>query len=139
MANFATRHGRGLCDSNGETTSVRDFVKMAFFELGISIEFKGEGVHEKGFVVSCNNLELGKQVISVDPSYFPPTEVDLLIGDPTKSKTKLGWIPKYNLTSMIKEMVQYDLNRIRKRQILRSIYYKTLILFVANRWSCCGN
>ncbi len=102
----------------GETTYVRDFVKMSFAELGILIEFSGLGVEEKGYVVSCSNpeyiLEIGKQVIAVDPSYFRPTEVDLLIGDPTKSKTKLGWEPKYNLASMVKEMVQSDLSRIRK-------------------------
>jgi GDPmannose 4,6-dehydratase len=84
----------------GETTFVRDFVRMAFAELGITIEFKGEGVNEKGFVSSCSNpefqLEIGKQVIAVDPQYFRPTEVDLLIGDPTKSKTKLGWKPQYD-------------------------------------------
>jgi GDPmannose 4,6-dehydratase len=111
----------------GETTYVRDFVKMSFAELGILVEFKGKGVEEKGFVVACNNpeyqLEIGKQVIAVDPSYFRPTEVDLLIGDPTKSKTKLGWVPQYNLASMVKEMVQSDLNRIRKSQILKAAGY----------------
>ena len=111
----------------GETTYVRDFVKMSFAELGILVEFKGKGVEEKGFVVACNNpeyqLEIGKQVIAVDPSYFRPTEVDLLIGDPTKSKTKLGWVPQYNLASMVKEMVQSDLNRIRKSQILNAAGY----------------
>jgi GDPmannose 4,6-dehydratase len=111
----------------GETTYVRDFVKMSFAELGILIEFRGNGIEEKGYVVSCSNpqyqLEVGKLVISVDPSYFRPTEVDLLIGDPTKSKTKLGWVPKYNLASMVKEMVQSDLNRIRKSQILKAVGY----------------
>jgi GDPmannose 4,6-dehydratase len=111
----------------GETTYVRDFVKMSFEEVGVSIEFKGKGVEEKGYVVSCSNpeynLEKGKQVIAVDPSYFRPTEVDLLIGDPTKSRTKLGWVPKYNLASMVKEMVQSDLNRIRKSQILKAAGY----------------
>jgi GDPmannose 4,6-dehydratase len=106
----------------GETTYVRDFVRMAFAELGIAIEFKGEGVNEKGYVLSCSNgayqLEIGKQVIAVDPKYFRPTEVDLLIGDPTKSKTKLGWVPKYDLAGLVKEMVQSDLNRIKKEQIL---------------------
>jgi GDPmannose 4,6-dehydratase len=100
---------------------------MSFAELGILIQFKGKGVEEKGYVVSCNNpeykLELGKLVVSVDPSYFRPTEVDLLIGDPTKSKTKLGWVPKYNLASMVKEMVQSDINRIRKIQILKAAGY----------------
>jgi GDPmannose 4,6-dehydratase len=107
----------------GETTYVRDFVRMAFSEVGIQIEFKGEGVNEKGFVVSCTNpsfqIEIGKQIIAVDPKYFRPTEVDLLIGDPTKSKTKLGWVPKYSLASLVQEMVQSDLNRMRTEQILK--------------------
>jgi GDPmannose 4,6-dehydratase len=112
----------------GETTYVRDFVRMAFSELGIAIEFKGEGVNEKGYVLSCSNaayqLEIGKQVIAVDPKYFRPTEVDLLIGDPTKSKTKLGWVPKYDLAGLVKEMVQSDLNRIKKEQILHEAGYR---------------
>jgi GDPmannose 4,6-dehydratase len=112
----------------GETTHVRDFVRMAFAELGIAIEFKGEGVNEKGYVLSCSNssyqLEIGKQVIAVDPKYFRPTEVDLLIGDPTKSKTKLGWVPKYDLAGLVKEMVQSDLNRIKKEQILHKAGYR---------------
>jgi GDPmannose 4,6-dehydratase len=106
----------------GETTLVRDFVRMAFGQVGIEIEFKGEGVNEKGFVFACNNpnyqLEIGKQVVAVDPKYFRATEVDLLIGDPTKSKTKLGWVPKYDLAGLVKEMVESDLNNMKKDQIL---------------------
>jgi GDPmannose 4,6-dehydratase len=79
-------------------------------------------------VLSCSNaayqLEIGKQVIAVDPKYFRPTEVDLLIGDPTKSKTKLGWVPKYDLAGLVKEMVQSDLNRIKKEQILHEAGYR---------------
>lgn len=112
----------------GETTYVRDFVRMAFAELGIGIEFKGDGVNEKGYVLSCSNasyqLEIGKQVIAVDPKYFRPTEVDLLIGDPTKSKTKLGWVPKYDLAGLVKEMVQSDLNLIKKEDILNKAGYR---------------
>jgi GDPmannose 4,6-dehydratase len=112
----------------GKTTYVRDFVRMAFAELGIAIEFKGEGVNEKGYVLSCSNsayqLEIGNQVIAVDPKYFRPTEVDLLIGDPTKSKTKLGWVPKYDLAGLVKEMVQSDLNHIKKEQILHEAGYR---------------
>jgi GDPmannose 4,6-dehydratase len=111
----------------GQTTYVRDFVRMAFAELGITIEFKGEGVNEKGYVLSCSNesyqLEIGKLVIAVDPKYFRPTEVDLLIGDPTKSKTQLGWVPKYDLAGLVKEMVESDLNLIRKAQILSTAGY----------------
>jgi GDPmannose 4,6-dehydratase len=106
----------------GVTTIVRDFVEMAFGQVGIEIEFKGKGVNEKGFVFACNNpnyqLEIGKQVVAVDPKYFRPTEVDLLIGDPTKSKTKLGWVPKYDLAGLVKEMVESDLNNMKKEQIL---------------------
>ncbi len=112
----------------GETNYVRDFVRMAFAEVGIEIEFKGQGVHEKGYVKACNNIEfqieIGKQVIALDPQYFRPTEVDLLIGDPTKSKTKLGWVPKYDLAWLVKEMVQSDLNRINKEQILHEAGYR---------------
>jgi GDPmannose 4,6-dehydratase len=104
--------------STGVSTFVRDFVRIAFSEIGIEIEFKGEGINEKGFVVACQNpeyqLEIGKQVIAVDPKYFRPTEVDLLIGDSSKSKSKLGWVPKYDLASLVKEMVQSDLARIKK-------------------------
>ena len=99
--------------ATGETTTVRDFVRMAFNEVGIAIEFKGAGVDEKAFVVSCSDpnyqLEIGKEVLSVDPSYFRPTEVDLLIGDPSKAKEKLGWVPEHNLASLVKDMMQSDL------------------------------
>jgi GDPmannose 4,6-dehydratase len=105
--------------ATGETNNVRDFVRMAFAELGIEIEFKGEGVNEKGYIVSCSNsdyqLSAGKQVIAVDPKYFRPTEVDLLIGDPTKSKRQLGWVPRYDLAGLVKEMVEYDLQILKNR------------------------
>jgi len=109
--------------ATGSTTYVRDFVIMAFSELGIKLEFKGEGINEKGYVKSCSNenyqIEIGKQIIAVDPNYFRPTEVDLLIGDPTKSMTKLGWQPKYNLKSMISEMVKSDLQRVKRNILLK--------------------
>ena len=107
----------------GKTTYVRDFVRMAFLELGISIEFKGEGLNEKGYVVSCTNpdyqIKKGKQIVAVDPQYFRPTEVDLLIGDPTKSKTELGWKPKYDLAGLVKEMVISDVSKLKREQILK--------------------
>ena len=110
----------------GETTCVRDFVKMAFFELGIEIEFKGDGINEKGYVASCSNptyqIKIGKEVVAVDPKYFRPTEVDILIGDPTKSKTKLGWKPKYSLKDLVKEMVISDVARIKRKMILKEIH-----------------
>jgi GDPmannose 4,6-dehydratase len=112
----------------GETTYVRDFVRMAFAEVGVEIEFRGEGVDEKGYVTACKNpnyqLEIGKQVIAVDPQYFRPTEVDLLIGDPTKSKTKLGWVPQYDLAGLVEEMMTCDVERVKKEQMLREAGYK---------------
>ncbi|GAA4753151.1 GDP-mannose 4,6-dehydratase [Flavisolibacter ginsenosidimutans] len=102
--------------ATGKTTSVRDFISMAFSEVGIAIAFKGEGINEKGFVAACSNpdyqLEIGKQVVSIDPAYFRPTEVDLLIGDATKARTKLGWEPKYDLKALVSEMVETDLNKV---------------------------
>jgi GDPmannose 4,6-dehydratase len=104
--------------ATGVTTTVRDFVKMSFKEVGIELEFKGEGVEEKGYVVACNNpdyqLEIGKNVVCVDPNYFRPTEVELLIGDATKSKTKLGWEPKYDLQALVKDMMQADLELFKR-------------------------
>ncbi|MDQ1095112.1 MULTISPECIES: GDP-mannose 4,6-dehydratase [Chryseobacterium] len=99
--------------ATGVTTSVRDFVRMAFREVGVELEFEGENEREIARVIACNNpsyqLEIGKIVVSVDPEYYRPTEVDLLIGDPTKSKTQLGWTPKYDLKALIKEMIENDL------------------------------
>tara|TARA_R110002050_G_scaffold270114_2_gene413068 strand:+ start:19493 stop:20620 length:1128 start_codon:yes stop_codon:yes gene_type:complete len=104
--------------ATGVTTTVRDFVKMAFAEVGISLRFEGTGVDEKAFVLACNNpayqLEVGKEVLSVDPSYFRPTEVDLLIGDPTKAKEKLGWVPEYDLKSLVKDMMEGDIKLMKK-------------------------
>jgi GDPmannose 4,6-dehydratase len=104
--------------ATGETTSVREFVRMAFDQVGIELDFRGEGVNEKAYVVSCNNenykLEIGKEVLSVDSSYFRPTEVDLLIGDPTKAKEKLGWVPEHDLVSLVKDMMASDLKLFKK-------------------------
>src|ERR1700760_1117982 len=113
--------------ATGVTTRVREFVRMAFAEVGIEVEFRGEGVDEKGYVVSCSNpdyqLETGKQVVAVDPKYFRPTEVDLLIGDPTKSNTKLGWKPKYDLKMLVSEMVAADVEHFRKEKLLKDYGY----------------
>ena len=107
--------------ATGITTPVRDFVRMAFDELGIELEFIGEGVNEVAVVTACRNkdylLPVGKEVVAVDPKYFRPTEVDLLIGDPTKSKTKLGWEPTYDLPALVKEMVAMDVELFRKKDI----------------------
>jgi len=95
--------------ATGITTSVRDFVRMAFGETGIEIEFKGEGINEKAFITKCNNLAydlpVGKQVVGIHPRYFRPAEVDLLIGDATKAQQKLGWQPKYDIQKLVKEMM----------------------------------
>ena len=111
----------------GETTCVRDFVRMAFLEVGIEIEFKGVGISEKGFIVSCSKPEyqlvLGKQIIAVDSKYFRPTEVDLLIGDPTKSRTQLGWVPKYDLKALVHEMVTADLERVKRELMLGNSFH----------------
>ncbi|MBD1396282.1 GDP-mannose 4,6-dehydratase [Pontibacter sp. JH31] len=104
--------------ATGVTTTVRDFVKMSFAEVGIEIEFKGEGIDEKGYVAACNNpeyqIEIGKEVVCVDPNYFRPTEVELLIGDATKSKEKLGWVPKYDLPALVKDMMQNDIELFKR-------------------------
>jgi GDPmannose 4,6-dehydratase len=113
--------------ATGVTTPVREFVRMAFAEVGIGVEFKGEGVEEKGYVASCENpdfpIEIGKEVVAIDEKYFRPTEVDLLIGDPTKSQTKLGWKPKYDLAGLVKEMVAADVDFFRKEKLLKDSGY----------------
>ncbi|SDT46458.1 GDPmannose 4,6-dehydratase [Mucilaginibacter mallensis] len=113
--------------ATGVTTRVREFVRMSFAEVGITVEFKGGGVDEKGYVVSCSNpdfqIETGKEVVAVDKAYFRPTEVDLLIGDPTKSKTKLGWKPKYDLQGLVKEMVAADVELFRREKLLKDSGY----------------
>ena len=105
--------------ATGITTSVREFVRMAFNEVGIVLNFVGEDIEEKALVVSCTNpdyqLPVGKVVVAVDPAYFRPTEVELLIGDATKAKQKLGWTPKYNLAGLVKEMVISDLKKLKSK------------------------
>ncbi|MDQ2719832.1 MAG: GDP-mannose 4,6-dehydratase [Bacteroidota bacterium] len=99
--------------ATGVTTTVRDFVIMAFAETGIELEFSGKDSGEKGIIKACRHpdyqLPVGKEVVAIDPAYFRPTEVDLLIGDATKAKEKLGWEPKYKLAELVKEMVASDL------------------------------
>ena len=99
--------------ATGITTTVREFVTLAFRQAGIELEFSGKGIDEKGVVYKCSNpeyqLPIGKKVIAIDPNYFRPTEVELLIGDSSKAKEKLGWTPKYDLKTLIKEMVSSDL------------------------------
>jgi len=114
--------------ATGITTTIRDLLIMAFGELGIKLDFRGDGNEEKGYVRSCDNeefqLEKGKEVIAVDPRYFRPTEVDLLLGDATKAKEKLGWQPTYDLPSLVKEMVASDLEIMQKEKYLKEGGYK---------------
>ena len=102
--------------ATGQTTSIRDFVRMAFQEIGVTLTFEGSQENEIAKVESCTNpayqLEIGKVVVRVDPSYYRPTEVDLLLGDPTKAKTQLGWEPQYDLPLLVKEMVHSDLGLV---------------------------
>ena len=104
--------------ATGITTTVRDFIRMAFSEVGIEVKFSGEGVNEVATIAACNNplyqVELGKEVVSVDPRYFRPTEVELLIGDPTKAKEKLGWKLKYDLPALVKDMMASDVKLFTK-------------------------
>jgi GDPmannose 4,6-dehydratase len=134
--------------ATGVTTTVREFVRLAFQEVGIEVVFKGEGVEEKAFVKSINQEkyseatglrhpepaggnnekrptkngqpDIGQEVLSIDPAYFRPTEVDLLIGDPTKAKEKLGWIPEHDLASLVKDMMQSDVKLMQKEQYLKA-------------------
>ena len=135
--------------ATGKTTTVRDFVSMSFAEVGIILRFEGNGVSEVGIIdhideekyqsaVNSNNEqqitnnelpEIGKEVLAVDPKYFRPTEVDLLIGDPTKANTKLGWIPEHDLASLIKDMMKSDVRLMKKDQFLKDNGYATLNYF----------
>ena len=113
--------------ATGVTTTVRDFVQMAFKEIGVTVEFSGEGVQEIGIVKAIKDskvgLKVGQQVVEVDPRYFRPTEVELLIGDPEKAKTKLNWTPKYDLQALVSEMVQSDVELFKKDQLLKEAGY----------------
>jgi GDPmannose 4,6-dehydratase len=119
--------------ATGKTTPVRDFVRMSFAEVGIELEFRGKGVEEKAYVKSCSNpefqLEEGKEVLAVDPKYFRPTEVELLIGDATKANTKLGWTPEYDLQDLVKEMMASDVKLMQKETHLQDGGYKILNYF----------
>ena len=116
--------------ATGITTYVRDFVRMAFSEVGISLEFKGEGVNEVGYISECRNpeyqLETGRAVVAVDPKYFRPTEVDLLIGDPTKAMTKLNWKPKYDLPALVQDMMNSDLALFKRDKYLQKGGHKIM-------------
>ena len=115
--------------ATGVTTTVRDFVVLAFAELGITLEFIGNGIDEIAIVKDCSNsefqIEIGKEVVAIDKRYFRPTEVELLIGDPTKANKKLGWIPKYDLQMLVSEMVVSDVDLFKRDQFLKNNGFKT--------------
>jgi len=133
--------------ATGVTTTIRDFIVKACAEVGMEMKFEGEGADEKGYFVSVdermfkervgeNYLEKIKQriakkevIVAVDPQYFRPTEVDLLIGDPTKSQTKLGWKPEYDLNGLIADMMHGDIRLMQKDAYLREGGYKTMNYF----------
>lgn len=114
--------------ATGKTTTVRDFVKMSFSYVGIELEFRGKGSNEKGYIKACNNpeyqIQLGKEVVAVDEKYFRPTEVDLLIGDATKARKKLGWIPEYDLPALVEDMMSSDIKLMQKQQYLKDGGYR---------------
>ena len=116
--------------ATGVTTSVRDFVKLAFAHAGVEVTFEGEGEKERGIVTRVLNPECkvtaGDVVVEVDKRYFRPTEVDLLLGDATKAKEKMGWVPKYTLDELAKEMVISDIAHFRKEVLLNESGYRTL-------------
>lgn len=127
--------------ATGITTTVRDFVRMTFAELGIEVEFSGKDQHEKGVIIDVDlekaeslgldidSIKIGQTVVKVDPKYFRPTEVDLLLGDPTKAKTKLGWELKYDLPALVKDMIHSDLHLMKKDQYLKKGGYQTMNYF----------
>ncbi len=127
--------------ATGVTTTVREFVRMAFAELGIEIEFSGKGEAEKAVIIdrdeerlqelglSAESIKLGQTVVKVDPQYYRPTEVDLLIGDPSKAQNKLGWKPRYSLDMLVNEMVLSDLKVMQREEYLKKGGFTTLNYF----------
>ncbi|MEJ7556732.1 MAG: GDP-mannose 4,6-dehydratase [Pedobacter sp.] len=127
--------------ATGVTTTVRDFVKMSFALLGIEVEFSGKDQYERGVIIDVDQelvlslglndeyLKAGTVVVQVDEKYFRPTEVELLLGDPTKANTKLGWTPKYDLAALVQDMVTADLNLMKKDEHLKLSGFKTLNYF----------
>lgn len=127
--------------ATGVTTTVRDFVRMSFAHVGIEIEFSGKNEQEKGVIIDVDEerlsalgidpstIKFGQTVVKVDPTYFRPTEVDLLIGDATKAQTKLGWKPKYDLKALVTDMMNADLHLMRKEEYLKKGGFQTLNYF----------
>ena len=116
--------------ATGRTTTIRDFVKMAFSHVGVELEFIGEEINEVAKIKSCSNsefkLEIGKEILSIDEKYFRPTEVDLLIGDASKAKKKLGWEPEITLEELVEDMMKSDIKLFKKDKYLRDGGYNTL-------------
>ncbi len=131
--------------STGVTTAIRDFIKMSFAEAGVNIEFRGQDENEKGFILDIDKDQfskvvgeqyldsfekrIGECVVGVDPSYFRPTEVEILIGDNTKARTKLGWEPTYDLKALCQDMVVHDLDLMKKEEYLKNGGYRILNYF----------
>jgi len=130
--------------ATGVTTEVREFIRMAFAEIGIVISFKGEGIDEKGYIAEINEdvftEQIGKEfldaiqavkgpIVEVDKLYFRPTEVDLLIGDATKSRTKLNWIPEYDLKALVEDMMHSDVKLMKKETYLKEGGFKVMNYF----------
>ncbi|WP_424494974.1 GDP-mannose 4,6-dehydratase [Salinimicrobium sp. GXAS 041] len=119
--------------ATGITTTVRDFVSLAFAEVGMQLKFEGEGPAEKAYIMCCTNPEYqiaeGTEVLAVDPRYYRPTEVELLVGDATKAKTKLGWVPDHDLHFLVKEMMHHDLNLMQKENSLKESGFRVLNYF----------
>lgn len=115
--------------ATGVTTTVREFIIMSFNELGIELEFKGKGVEEKAYVANAKSglaVKKGQEILNIDPKYFRPTEVELLIGDPSKAKSKLGWEPKYDIKALVKEMVREDFKLFEKDLYLKEGGHKIM-------------
>jgi GDPmannose 4,6-dehydratase len=127
--------------ATGVTTTVREFIKMAFGELGIEIEFSGKDENERGVIIDVDDqrieelglnreaLRFGQTLVKVDAKYFRPAEVDLLVGDASKAREKLGWMPRYNLQALVTDMIQSDLHQVKKDDYLSKGGFKTLNYF----------
>ncbi len=127
--------------ATGITTEIREFARMAFNYVGITLQFEGENENEKGIIsaldsdrinelgLNANALQIGKTIIHVDSKYYRPTEVDLLIGDATKAKQKLNWVPKYSLSELVDDMMQSDVQLMKKDEFLRQGGFNTLSYF----------
>jgi len=118
--------------ATGVQYSVRQFIEMSALELGIAMRWEGQGVDEKGYIAAISGdkataAQLGQQIVAIDPRYFRPAEVETLLGDPSKAKEKLGWVPQITLQEMVKEMVAYDLEQAQKHALLKQQGYSVAV------------